>query len=368
MAWWMLVSTWCCFRYDDHRGLSPSGIQMVGNAAEFTLDRSKTTGPDKPVAFRYGVISKGAYFKKPDWLVTGLALWQTTAPFARDYFLCRAGDAGGCMPVELGYVEYSARMRQIISGLRMGAEDDMLGDELAMCHSPHSFRAFLPPALKATGAPEGEMAWLSAWQTKGSATYVRTGRHRTIQLQNRVADIAIAQEGKGDPIGERDTLDAITIALQHRGTTDEDKARIMQLLEFYTETDAETPTWASWEGASAPKATTRFGQAADSSSSASASSAQPPMSKSPSSRAKEANVHTDNKASNEGAETGEQVIEGHVISISIKTKIRTLHFLGSCFRIPGVHYRHYEVVGNRIPEQHEYESRCRACWKEGKLP
>ena len=41
---------------------------------------------------------------------------------------------------------------------------------------------------------------------------------------------------------------------------------------------------------------------------------------------------------------------------------RRLHFVGGCFRVPGEHYRSYESFGQKVPDSHLYDVRCRDCF------
>ena len=45
-AWWILLQNWGTLRFSDHRGLSPSGISVVGGQFSGILTRSKTIGSD----------------------------------------------------------------------------------------------------------------------------------------------------------------------------------------------------------------------------------------------------------------------------------------------------------------------------------
>ena len=52
----------------------------------------------------------------------------------------------------------------------------------------------------------------------------------------------------------------------------------------------------------------------------------------------------------------------YVLSVSTKRGLRTLHRVGWCFRIPGIHYRDYEVLGAALPEGAIFHRCCRNCW------
>ena len=61
-----------------------------------------------------------------------------------------------------------------------------------------------------------------------------------------------------------------------------------------------------------------------------------------------------------------------VISLSNTGKVMTLHLVGSCWRVPGVHYRHFrtmsmEAVAWDLRQNGEYNRVCRECF-QGCLP
>ena len=54
---------------------------------------------------------------------------------------------------------------------------------------------------------------------------------------------------------------------------------------------------------------------------------------------------------------------GYVISITGHSHFRRLHFVGRCWRVPGVDYAQYEWHGDELPGPQSYHRRCRDCWK-----
>ena len=54
-----------------------------------------------------------------------------------------------------------------------------------------------------------------------------------------------------------------------------------------------------------------------------------------------------------------------VLSIIGRCKRRTLHRVGECHRIPGVHYAEFEVVGNEPPTKDRFHHSCKICFPRG---
>ena len=68
-----------------------------------------------------------------------------------------------------------------------------------------------------------------------------------------------------------------------------------------------------------------------------------------------------------GGEDVPDVPQGFVISITRGGRMRRAHFLGGCFRIPGIHYKRFESLGQRAPEPHEVTHRCLDCFPAERL-
>ena len=124
-AWWHLLALWASLRFDDHRGLSPSAVQLTARGLEAVLCRTKTTGPGKRVTSLPLVVGYGAFLQQSAWLVTGWDHWQATVPFVRDYFLVKpAPSLEATLPVELTYEQSSRLSRAVLSG--HPREDDVM--------------------------------------------------------------------------------------------------------------------------------------------------------------------------------------------------------------------------------------------------
>ena len=77
----------------------------------------------------------------------------------------------------------------------------------------------------------------------------------------------------------------------------------------------------------------------------------------------EATAHTSSVA-HEAARTLPEDERGYVISISTKHRVRRLHYLGKCHRVPKVHYQEFEFLGMERPSEDAYDDYCRQCWRK----
>ncbi len=346
----MVFSVWGVMRFDDHRGLVVGDIQETDIGWTFMLVRTKTTGPDKTVVARPGVVARGAYIQEPGWCKRGLQMWAEAAPGRRDYALCVPKPGGGCLMRELGYCEYTGRMRGIISSLR-GSAGQPLGPDVAAFITPHSFRAFLPSLAAAVGAPPEWLGWLSAWKAKGAEAYVRTSRQRTVVLQSTAARIARDFLGGGDPFGEHELHDDMDAHLAERGVAEQERKQARESLTSYPWPPV---TELLWDGGKDQDRTDGGNQAE-----------------------REATGASDGLSQKGGSEAqamepeqpeAPKIGTGYVVSVSGKRGLRRLHRWGWCHRVPGVDDRRFVEFGERCPGPQDYADYCHQCWRGDDRP
>ena len=63
-----------------------------------------------------------------------------------------------------------------------------------------------------------------------------------------------------------------------------------------------------------------------------------------------------------GNEEVDEAPKGFVISSTRGGRVRRVHFVGGCFRIPGEDYRDFVDLGQRAPEAHKITHRCKDCF------
>ncbi len=346
LAWWILISCWSSLRHDDHRGLSPSSVVEAADGLDFVLDRTKTTGEDKPVKSRRCVVSNRAWLREPHWLAVGWKLWLEHAPRHRDFFLTQTRPDGAAVYRSLSYVEYAGLSRGVIASLQ-DSDGVALGTDLAHYWRPHSWRSFLPSMAAALGAASDDIRWLSAWKAQSAEAYVRTSRVKTLLMQNNVAQLLKLHSGGADPVGERWALEQVSKHLSERGNDAEEVSRVIKALTEYPGETVTTPLWASL---AAPE-TSGLSQAVDT------------ATKGPALKGGSTTVEGSEASSTEG-EQDTAPVSGYIIATSRKGR-RCLHKAGLCYRRAGVHYRRYDAVGAERPSTERYDDYCRDCWRQG---
>ncbi len=297
------------------------------------------------MSLRHGVLSREAWIGHPEWAHEGLKVWDSCAPFPRSYFLVQPKGDERMICRELNYVEYSARMRGVLSSLRdqQGVE---LGAELAMFLRPHSWRCFLPSMAGSMSAPPELLKWLAAWKPRAEEAYIRTSRERTMVLQSTVARLIRLHIGGRDVAGERSLLDKLWQHMYDRGCASEEVERVVEALRVFPGEVLTTPLW------------TAIAEPTSGGSSSSAAGAQEPQA-----QKRELGGCEGGDDSSEEPLSREAPIEGYVISISRAKGRRCLHRVGQCYRKPGVHYMTYEAVGPNLPSPTCYGDYCRDCWR-----
>ncbi len=335
LAWWLLVSAWAVLRFDDHRGVETGGILATELGIDIMMSRTKTTGGDKSVGKRQGFVAWVAWLAESEWLDVGWKVWQTEAPWERDYLLVTPTPEGGCRARELRYGEYAGRMRRLLSSLTVG-EFGAAGSHLAAYWQPHSWRAFLPSALMAIGAPVKTLNWLAAWKPQAGERYVRTQREQTRHMQIAVVRVIRAHLHGDDPLGEKANIAALRSHLHDRGVGDDDIGAIAQGLTCFPGAAVDQALWTQvTEGTCA-------GQLPEGDSVA---------------------VEPETTYDHDCDDFRPRWANGYVISISGNRRIRRLHKLGQCYRVPGVHYVRFEECGLELPSATLYNQYCKDCWR-----
>ena len=68
VAGFKLVNTWCCLRLDDLMAVGPQSFAERRDYWQITLERTKTTGPDKKRKKVHAYLYKNCHFVEPGWM------------------------------------------------------------------------------------------------------------------------------------------------------------------------------------------------------------------------------------------------------------------------------------------------------------
>ncbi len=227
-------------------------------------------------------------------------------------------------------------MRSILSSLEIPGYGPA-GGAVAAFWLPHSWRAFLPSALEAVGAPPHLLSWLSAWRPQSGTAYIRTQREKTRIMQATVARIVRAHLDGDDPIGETASLSQLEMHLGERGFGVEEAAAVCAGMRKFMGPPVDEILWPQVR-----EDDTTTVEAAD----------------------RDEVSAVEDHAETSGDDSDLQGEGEYVISISDGRRVRRLHRLGLCHRRPGLHYHRYERCGATLPPPSQYNDYCRDCWKK----
>lgn len=124
-AFYKLLKLWAAARHSDLEGLDPSSLVLTVQGLEGRLDRTKTSGPGRRVRFLPIFISRAAFLLRPEWLATGVEIWNhANMAFERDYFLpLPTADWKGCLKSMASYSQVVAFSKYLWRSLRTLVHD-----------------------------------------------------------------------------------------------------------------------------------------------------------------------------------------------------------------------------------------------------
>jgi hypothetical protein len=245
------------------------------------------------------------------------------------------------------YADAALASRRLLSLLRVPIIDDsgkftpsqalMVDRRLVGFWTEHSERSSLPTWADALGGFSRE--WTDAlgrWSGNGSAGYMRTHRRRVRTIQATVASRMQALSKAEDLFDEAELVNKGASFLQVRWGLSKDQAAELLLPLAWVGRPVEIPTLDH-----APEDS--VGEASD--------------------QGGDTEVAT---SEGEDKEKDNQVPTGwYVVSLRGRTSKRCLHKVGRCYRVPGLDYKRYEVLGATIPENAAVDHYCRKCWSTG---
>ena len=198
-----------------------------------------------------------------------------------------------------------------------------------MFWTEHSERNWLPSVAASMGEHKDVIDRLGRWQADGSEAYVRTTRKIVMDVQMAAANRI---RGAGlDFLGEEQLLERFLNAAEVRHWSQpQDREQWLENLRWFTGFDPDGE-WAVLpkEGKSSSPSITEV-----------ASDTEPALV-----------LPIEDKAPH-----------GYVVAIAGSSRRRRLHQVGRCWRVPGLHYKEFEVFGDTLPAAEDYHLICHQCW------
>jgi len=298
-------------------------------------------------------------------------LWQTVAPYVRDYFLAKpASSMEATLPVELSYEQAARLSRAVLAGLpREGDAMVSMAEPVVGLFTQHSARCWLASMAALLEVGEADLAYLGRWSPTTSKGYVRTATEVVMRVQETVAR-RLRQDFRG-PVeavaGEQAAYLELRRELIRRchpeniitEHLDEMQAWTAQLVgEALSEQRVYVHSRPEVQAGPGVAEEVDGGSLEEHEVVGRACSAPPTPPVEPVLEAEEPPQLPVAEAS------GGPPASGYVVSLS-KSDWRRLHRIGGCARHPGVHYLRYELLGDSKPGPESYDDFCRQCWRSG---
>lgn len=371
-SWYRLFKLWTGMRYADTLGLHMETLRQDGTGVWATLMKTKTTGPGKKILHCKVYISREAYLVERDWLSTGLEIWKMMGYEAglsgRDFMLPMPDEfLGGFTRRVASYPAASACSQALFTTLQFDGPDGrvmLMERGIGRLWSEHSERATIRTWASWARVPEDIKKQMGRWQPSTDEGYERLVKSNVMRAQQHIAERIRKSQGKPDELDEEVVLTELGEMMHEDGFNEEVIATQIELLRYFSEKSEPNMkrrrSWSmgSWEEVDREERESfvsmihRLDVDHD---------AEAPVEE-------QAANGPDDVLPGEDEEDEADLAEAlalrgcYVVSMVGRGNRRTLHKVGECYRLPGVHFKKYEVLGEIMPEEGEYHAICKVCF------
>ena len=354
-AWFKLVKLWGMLRWSDTLGIPAARVRYFeGEGLVGEVVRSKTSGVGRRVEVQSFYVSEKAWFLAEGWLKTGFEIFERFGKEARmerrDFMMARPN--GGLDGFRASMVSYSdamsmsrAILRELRAQLRSGGalESLIIDDEVGSFWSEHSERVTMASWAGALKVKQETIKRWGRWKPSVDEEYVKTTKKMVMEAQVQIADQVKSQGLRQDILGEEEVFRGLEERLKERGVREEKISQQMRRLRFQQKAHREVMVGAV--EANRDRGSQRAGA--------------PPTSPGDSEIGELDLEEWEAEMPDEIVEVG---IGTFVMSIVGRSKKRTLHCVGSCYRRPGHDYKDYVVIGDQRPDLKAGERLCGSCF------
>ena len=352
-AWYKLIKLWAMLRWNDTLGVPPMRMQM-GRYGDLSgeIVRSKTTGAGKKIDVQFFYVSKDAWLMAEGWLKKGYEIFQQFGREAknekRDFMLPRP--SSGLDGFRSSMVTYPdamamsrALLRELKAPIRSGGqmEDLVVTDEVGGFWSEHSERVTMASWAAATKIRQDIIKRWGRWRPSVDEEYVKTTKMLVLEAQGQVANTIKRIGWAKDPVGDEEVFQQLAERLEERAVDETLVRKQLRRLRFPQKNQQESMLGAVDVARRGP-----IEEKKD----------EEPEEEDP----KEWDM--------EEFEAGiidpvSEVPTGtYVMSLVGRSRKRTLHQVGACYRKPGLDYRDFVVIGENRPELVAGERLCGSCF------
>ena len=370
-TWFRLMKVWTGMRYSDTLGLLEKTLEMHEYGVTAVLVKTKTTGPGKKVSHLRIWVSVHGWIKRKHWLEVGYDLWKQMGRAAglleRDFALpCPSDDLQGFSKRVASYAVASKCSQALFNDLRVKFEGGLVplvAESCGLLWSEHSERATMRTWSEGTGIPEEIRKQMGRWTPATDQVYERTCRLNTLRSQRKIAEFIKERIGDEDPFDEALIFSALSEKMTLLGYPDGAiELQIEKLKTFGASAESE---------AKRPRLTIGGGLQDDVDSDGSWEKVgprkEPPVDdRMPKLDDESGEEDADLAPLADGPEIGRLPTHGtYVLSVVGRSERKTLHRIGECHRVPGLHYSKFEVLGDEPPKAEEFHQACQICFPRG---
>ena len=339
--WVRLVKLWGALRTSDQSGIPAKSLVYDGQVLSGKILVSKTTGAGKKVGTLTFVVSNRAWFLAQDWLEVGWDLFSRTVDDRTFLLPLPSRDRGTFSSVEPDFAQASITSRKILSetltfsreGLEDGFEHWSLNpSKFLMCGmqifwSLHSERNTVNTWATMLKVEKSRRDMLGRWKPEESDVYARNSRIVICEIQEQVCH-AIKTSGGEDIFGEELVVQELRAFALKRGMEETGVFKCCDELERCRKLCSLL------------------------------SEPVPPQSDDDLVEVVEGNEDQDV----DEPPGGWPILSkgARVVSLTKGEGERTLHVVGKCWRVPGVHYSKFCVLDDE--EVGEFSRVCKDCF------
>ena len=366
-AWFRLMKLWAGLRFSDTKGLAFNSVRLEEYGLVGVLSVTKTTGPGKKVAMLKMYVNKDAWLEEEKWLEEGWKMWEDMSAERgfgdRDFFLpMPSKDLEGVVRRMAQYYTASQMSQALFSELEViddPRRDKMLQAGVGTVWTEHSERVTLRTWAAASGVPDRVMKLLGRWSPSVDQGYERQVRRDVLQAQKHTAVAIKKSLGRTDFLDERLVMQAVAERMDFLGYNDEEiRIQVERLTSFHGNKREEVKrlrmedmSFQEWVHLGEEEPTEEV---------------ETPGPSEEGVGAKEKVELDEIEISEDEEGSVVRVPMGHyVVSVVGRSKMRTLHRVGECFRKPGEHYANYDYIGNEPPDASMFHRACRVCFPKG---
>eukprot|EP00435_Cladocopium_sp_Y103_P069397 s861_g33.t1 len=363
-AWFRLVKVWTGMRFSDTCGLLENTVELHGYGLIAVLAKTKTTGPGKKVLHLRIWVNVASWLQHRHWLEVGYDLWKRMGKAAgladRDFGLpCPTRDLEGFSRRVANYSMASKCSQALFGDLVCeyeGAMVPLLSVGAGLLWSEHSERATIRSWADGLGISPDVKKQLGRWTPTADEGYQRTCRANTLRAQEKMAVFIRSHKGRRDVFDEDAVFAALTSKLDELGQPAGASEVQVEKLRYFGELPQPKKVRLTPHGP-------RFESDDEISAGGGFRIDNRIFHEVPSLEDEDAELEGDGFE-----EPLAKAVPAHgtyVLSVVGRCRSKTLHRIGECHRIPGVHYSEFEVVGDNPPEASTFHQSCKICFPRG---